>query len=122
MVSDVEARLAVIERDQQEFKTAVVGINKNLETLVRLEERHAETRKALDRAFTECEKLDNRVSAIEKKMPGLVETRGWILAGMLATLGIVGLALVGLVVNTRENHAAHVAPPPAAPEPRRGGQ
>ncbi len=110
-MGDMEARLAVIEGNQVEFKGAVIGIQKNLEMLVRLEERHAETREALGRAFAAQEKLEERIEVIEKHMPGLVEMRGWILAGMLATLGLVGLALVGLVVSSRDNHA--VIPPAA---------
>lgn len=97
-MADVEARLAVIERNQNDLKDAVVGIQRNLESLVRLEERHAETREALGRVFTYTEKLEERIEDIEKVLPGLVEMRGWLVKADLCILGIVGLAVIGLVI------------------------
>ena len=43
-------------------------------------------------------KLDARVDLIEGDMPGLRELRTWAVRGILAVAGLVGLAVVGLVV------------------------
>lgn len=43
-------------------------------------------------------KLDIRLDAIEVDMPGLRELRTWAVRGILAVAGLVGLAVVGLVV------------------------
>jgi len=43
-------------------------------------------------------KMDARVDLIEGDMPGLRELRTWAVRGILAVAGLVGLAVVGLVV------------------------
>lgn len=43
-------------------------------------------------------KIDSRVDRIEVDMPGLRELRTWAVRGVLAVAGLVGLAVVGLVV------------------------
>lgn len=43
-------------------------------------------------------KLDERLQTIEKKAPGWDEARTWVLRAGLGVLGVVGLAMVGLVL------------------------
>lgn len=93
-----DARVAVLERDCTEMKSAIFDIRDSLQILARLEERHSETRDALSRAFVAIEKIELRLSKIEQHMPGLVEMRGWVIMGMLGIAGLVGVAIVGLVV------------------------
>jgi len=38
------------------------------------------------------------VHIIEKEVPALKETREWVVRGMLMVLGIIGLAMVALVL------------------------
>ena len=97
----IDNRVAVLERSCDEMKTAIMDIRDSLQVLVRLEERHAETREALSRAFGDIEKVELRLSTIEQHMPGLVEMRGWVIMGMLGIAGLVGVALVGLVVGSK---------------------
>lgn len=42
--------------------------------------------------------INARVHVVEKEIPSLKETRGWIVRGMLAILGVLGLAVVALVM------------------------
>ena len=81
------------------------GIAKSTNKLAQLEIRHAETRDSLERAFDEIAGLhkvdkenDMRLKLIEIEIPGLKETRSWVLRAMLAVLGVVGTAMVGMVV------------------------
>jgi predicted RNase H-like nuclease (RuvC/YqgF family) len=41
---------------------------------------------------------DKRLALVEREMPQLLETRGWVTRAGLFVLGIVGLAVVGLVI------------------------
>lgn len=42
--------------------------------------------------------INARVHVVEKEIPSLKETREWIVRGMLAILGVLGLAVVALVM------------------------
>lgn len=47
------------------------------------------------------EGLDGRLRAVEAEIPPLKEARGWAVRGVLLVLGIVGAAVLALVVNSR---------------------
>ncbi len=93
-----ELRIAVLERDRDDFKEVAVEIRNSLQALVRLEERHNETSKALGRAFDALEKQDKRINDIELFMPGLKEMRALIVGGVCLVLSTVGAAIIALVV------------------------
>ena len=122
-----EARIAALEEAVKDIRDAVVSI-------ARLEERHAETREAINRCFQSAEKnaaailavkaesesafrqiasdatreatmLRNEVSeiklkltAIEGRMKPLEEMRGFVVKAVIGVVGMVGIALVGLVL------------------------
>lgn len=104
-----------------EIRDGIREIATNTGKLAVLEERHAETRDGLNRAFNEikhlqtskcdssafdevksgrrasdakAETLESRVATIETAMPGLKETRGW----MIVLAGIVIVAVVGALL------------------------
>lgn len=111
-------RLTAVEKAVEKIGEAVETIAKNTSQLALLEQRHAETRDGLERAFTEIarveekreeadgrilaiekavpENLGKRLGAIEVAMPGLKEARGWLVAGVLAVFAVVGLATIKL--------------------------
>jgi len=97
-VGEHELRIAVLEKDRDDFKEVAVEIRNSLQALVRLEERHNETSKALTRAFDALEKHETRIAAIETFMPGLKEMRALIVGGACLVLSAVGAALIALVV------------------------
>lgn len=98
-------RLDCVERAVEKIAEAVQEIAKSTNQLAQLEIRHAETRDGLERAFDEIgriqtsdKEIDTRLKLIEVEMPGLKETRSWVLRAMLAVLSVVGLAVVGLAL------------------------
>jgi len=97
-VAEHEFRLAVLEKDRDDFKEVAVEIRNSLQALVRLEERHNETSKALGRAFDALEKHDKRITDIELFMPGLKEMRALVVGGVCLVLSAVGTAIIALVV------------------------
>jgi hypothetical protein len=51
--------------------------------------------------------LQSRLDDIEVEMPGLKELRKWVIAGIIGALGMLGAALITLVVPARQqDHTA----------------
>ena len=115
-----DERLRRVEVDQSEMREVITSlresqqsISNSLERLVRLEEQHVETREALSRAFAAIEKLamnsheiklqipsslEPRLRAVEMQMPGLLELRRWLVAGVMSVVGLIGCGLIGLLI------------------------
>lgn len=94
----LEYRVNALESSVNEIKDAVKGIDRSLNSLCLLEERHIETKQALERAFGKLEKQDGRIQEIESNMPSLKEVRDLIKKGILGILAIVGVGIVGLIL------------------------
>lgn len=122
-----EARIAALEEAVKDIRDAVV-------TIARLEERHAETREAINRCFksaennaaaivavkteseaayrqiasdaareatmlrSEVSEIKLKLTAIEGRMKPLEEMRGFVVKAVIGVVGMVGIALVGLVL------------------------
>lgn len=113
-------RLAAVEQRHAHVEGAVSNMDQKLDkivdalsSLVRIEERQQATgdRLALGaQTFQDHEarirkveldmpnNLDHRLSSIETNMPGLKELRKWVIMGVLGGLGMMGAALVKLVL------------------------
>ena len=91
----IEYRLGTLEASVTEIKSAVSSIDKSLQKLTSLEERHQETRDALNRAFTQIEDHEVRIRHVEKNEPVTRLVRNWIIAGITGLIGMVALVLVG---------------------------
>ena len=98
MTPDQELRMRMLETNHNELKDAVTAIKDSLQSLVRLEAHHTDTREAIGRAFKEIECMEARIHTIELDMPGLRELRGWVITAALGTISIVGIALLYLVI------------------------
>lgn len=106
----IEVRVAVLEKSSDRFEQVVEKIeasleafNKNLQQLVRLDERHLaleerqqDSNKAIARAFKAIEGLDKRTQTIEQEVPGFREVRVLIARGvciiLIAVLGAILIA------------------------------
>lgn len=120
LLYQTDERLRRVEQEQGEMREVIFSlkesqqaISNSLERLVRLEEQHVETREAITRAFSAIEKisvslhemrmqvpmnLDPRLREIEANMPGLVEMRRWVTAGVISVVGLIGAAIIGGVI------------------------
>lgn len=90
-----------VEHIRSDVTRAVDGIDE-LRGALTILSRHQVTMEGLvsdNRATREVMTgIDKRVQVIEQQMPGLVESRAWMVRAMLGVLAIVGVAVVGLVV------------------------
>ena len=105
----MEFRIKSLEATVGEIKSAVTSIDKSLQTLTQLEAHHAETRDGLQRAFEAIKEssakqekfnddYEERLRLIESQMPTLKLVSGWVIGGVLGTIGIVGSAAIVLVM------------------------
>ena len=94
----VEEGLRTVGDDLSEIKHAMKDIACSMKTLAVLEEKHSTVMEAVKRAFKSIEKSELRIEAIEKAMPILVLTSGWVFKAILAVMAILGTAAVGVVI------------------------
>lgn len=112
-INVLEQRVSSFDGTVRRVEQKVDSIGDTLRSLVRIEERQIATNdklvenakavhehearlKALEIAVPE--NLDKRLVSIETKMPGLQESRGWVVMGVLAGVGMIGAAVVHLVM------------------------
>jgi len=82
-------RLEMIEKTLQ-------AISDNLERLATLEQKHLETREALNRAFDAIKGVEERTRKIELELPTLKLIRGWVIAGVIGCAGLLGVTVFKL--------------------------
>ena len=105
MATTESSRISMLERDTSELKDAIQSIRasneriaESLTSLVVLETKHQETRDALNRCFGEIKEVRGDVECIKIIVPQLVESRGWVIKGMIGICTIFGIAVASLVV------------------------
>ena len=94
-----------VRRYISKMDDALEKIADALVKIARLEERHQETRESLGRMGDRMAKSDDiqaahtvQLATISEQLKPLSEARTWIISGVLAVVGLVGVAVVGLVV------------------------
>lgn len=122
----IEYRVGAVEKAVEQISVAVKIIAESTSQIVSLEQRHAETREGLERAFkavsvsdskreklsdriqelelnkaddSDVRSLSGRVATIETALPSLKESSSWIRAGMLSLVGLVLFAAIKLSLN-----------------------
>lgn len=68
-------------------------VSETLGKLAVLEQRHIETREAIERSFSEIKALNERMRVVELDMPMLRQIKNWIVSGVVAVAGVVGMAV-----------------------------
>jgi len=113
-------RVSAVERAVERIADAVEKIGENTAQLAMLEQRHAETRDGLERAFEAIKKTEaghdaheTRIRTLEIDMPALLETRRWVIGGILAIVALVGLGLVGAYLKSGGDQNVNIRVPSA---------
>lgn len=94
----LDVRVTNLERVVERVSAALASIDESLKTLTRLDVKHDETRTGLVRAFTQLEDHEERMRQIEMEMPTVKQARSWIFSGAMGIVGMVGMAVVYLVL------------------------
>lgn len=77
-VSVLSARLQSLHQDVGEIKSALGSLTEAITKLALIEERQVVTNNALERAFLALEKLENRITALEKDAPANKRSNIWV--------------------------------------------
>jgi hypothetical protein len=78
------------------IESTLEAVRENLVKLAQLEQKHLETKESLTRAFDSMNDINNRLREIEHEMPTLKLVRGWVIAGFIGILSLLGIALFKL--------------------------
>jgi hypothetical protein len=103
LFQDVGAMRGTVEVVDSKVDAVAAGVNKLTDAMAVLVKHEVtmEHNAAEVRAMREAqEKLTDRVQKIELKVPGWDELRVWVIRAGLGVLGVVGMAVVALVVKT----------------------
>lgn len=100
MANETNERLAILEHQSEQTQKILGSMSESLERLVRLEERHSETRDSLTRTHGRVDELEGRLEVIEKSLPPLIEMRSWFLGGIGLIVSGVLTALLALVLKS----------------------
>lgn len=90
-VSDVKGKVDRVDKNVDELRTAMA-------VLVKHEVVMEQNAREVSQLRAEQGDLSRRLYAVEAELPQLKETRGWVIKAVLAVAGVVGLAIVALVV------------------------
>lgn len=109
----LEQRMDNLGETVNRVDTKLDGIANTLSSLARIEERQMNTNEKIAQAANQnadhelrIRKLedampnnaDGRMTTIEMAMPGLIESRKWVIMGILAGLAMIGTGILKLVL------------------------
>lgn len=139
VLASAEARILGVMLSQLANETkrnadAVVAINETLHILTRLEqgqghvldslkegrmkmEKHELRLAEIEKHMPDLLKHSERIAKIEPHMPGLIETRRWVVGGIIAGVSMICLALVKLVILDVPRIPSYPPAPPAVQAP-----
>ncbi|NSX14964.1 hypothetical protein HTY52_12850 [Cupriavidus taiwanensis] len=80
-----------------QLEKAVTKLVEQNTQLIAIEQRHLETREALERCFKAQKGHDDRIRAIELDMPTMRLVRKWVIAGVMAVMAASGTVIVKVV-------------------------
>ena len=98
-VSVLSAKLQSLHQDVGEIKKALGSLTEAITKLALIEERQIVTNHALERAFSALEKLESRITALEKEAP--INKRNNIWVDRFVTGSVVALAALTLDLVSR---------------------
>ena len=87
-----------IRQDMARQTNSIESISRSLQVLTRLEEGHSQIMEKITVVGAETRAHETRLQAIERDMPGLREVRRWVIGGVLAGIGMMGMSLVKLTL------------------------
>ncbi len=76
------------------------AVRENLVKLAQLEQKHLETKESLTRAFDSMNSINQRLREVENEMPTLKLVRGWVIAGGVGIVALLGMTIFKLFTVT----------------------
>lgn len=91
-------RLQQIEKNLEAITKTMQDNAESMKLLVSLEQKHAETREAMSRAFLQLAEHEGKIRAVELEMPTIKLVRNWVIAGVIGVFAIFGIQVIRLAV------------------------
>lgn len=104
-LAELRATARATEDKVDDLRSALRSLTEAMTSVVRLDvefKQHAGAMTALqqrqDTIVKRIDALDERLGAMEREMPGLLEARQWVVRAMTLVVTIVAAAVLGLVI------------------------
>ena len=97
-IQNLEQRTAVLGETINRVEGKVDNIVDTLNSLVRIEERQIAINARLAEGAQTMQNHEGRIKNMEVVMPGLIEKSGWMVAGLLGVIGVVGMQVLHMVL------------------------
>lgn len=94
-------KLGVVKDGLDEVKLTLTEVNDTLKSLVRVEGRLDQHALDLQQAHDWLKDHEKRLQPLERHMPVVLETRGWVIAGVLAVFAFFGYLVLGGAVGLK---------------------
>jgi len=91
-VTELAARLQTLHSDVADIKGALRELTVAINKLAVIEERQSTISATIERAFTAIDKIENRLTALEKEMPNNRRIVSWVDRGLFAIAGVALMA------------------------------
>lgn len=94
----LEMQLGFIRENTAETRASLNSIADKLQVLPAMQQAQVNIQMELQRGTQLMADHEKRLQTVERDMPGLKELRRWVIAGVVAGVGMVGTALFKLVI------------------------
>jgi predicted nucleic acid-binding Zn-ribbon protein len=97
-LSEATGEVKVIHHKVDEVRSGMDKLADAISIVVKLDIKHQAVETQITAHQILLNKLDDRVDTLEKDHPKLMETRDWVVKAIVGTVGLVLMALAGLVI------------------------
>jgi hypothetical protein len=97
-VGELRGVVRGVDGKVDDLRTGLARLSEAMASVVRLEVKHDATSLNLQAIRDKQDLLDKRIGMIDQEMPALRETRQWVVRAMVTVVGVVMLAVLGLVI------------------------
>lgn len=94
----IAVTLAHIAEETKRNADAIISVSESLRMLASIEQTQRHVTDSLKEGSMKMTDHEKRLQEVERNLPALLEMRKWVVTGVLAGVGMMGAALVKLVI------------------------
>lgn len=97
-VGELRGTVKEVDRKVDDLRTGMGKLADAMTSVVRLEVQHQQVSLNLQAMHTQQTAIEKRMDTVERLMPGLIETRAWVIRWVIGVVGLVGVAVVTIAL------------------------
>lgn len=97
-LATLSAQMRYIQQDVERQAKMLLEISTSLRALTAVEIHQEQILSSMVKGEGRMEALDKRLDTVEREMPSLLETRKWVVGGVLAAVGMMAAAIFQLTI------------------------